>query len=72
MIPGHDKLFTSWYAGGFMGVDFSDPAAPAEFAHFVADGTSTWDAQWYRGKAYVGDTARGLDILQIQGLNKKG
>jgi hypothetical protein len=68
VIPGHDKLVTSWYAGGFMAVDFSDPTAPAEFAHFLGEGTSTWDAQWYRGKAYVGDTARGLDILKIKGL----
>ena len=70
VIPGHDKLVTSWYAGGFMGVDFTDAGAPSEFAHFVAEGTSTWDAQWYRGKAYIGDTARGLDILQIKGLRK--
>lgn len=68
VIPGHDKLVTSWYAGGFMAVDFSDPTAPSEFAHFLGEGTSTWDAQWYRGKAYVGDTARGLDILKIKGL----
>jgi hypothetical protein len=70
VIPGHDKLVTSWYAGGLMGVDFSDPSAPSEFAHFIAEGTSTWDAQWYRGNVYVGDTARGLDILKIKGLSK--
>ncbi len=71
VIPGQDKLVTSWYGAGFMGVDFSDPNTPTEFAHFVAEGTSTWDAQWYRGNAYVGDSSRGLDILKIDGLTKK-
>lgn len=69
VIPGHDKLVTSWYAGGFMAVDFADPASPQEFAHFLGGG-STWDAQWYRGLAYVGDTSRGLDILELSDITK--
>lgn len=71
VIPGikRDALVTAWYSAGTMVVDFSDPSAPEEFAHYVpADGTSTWDAKWYRGKAYVGDTSRGLDIFRIKGL----
>jgi hypothetical protein len=71
VIPGIDRdaLVTSWYAAGTMVVDFSDPTAPTEFGHYLhTDGTSTWDAKWYRGNAYVGDTARGLDIFRIKGL----
>jgi hypothetical protein len=70
VIPGTDKnvLVTAWYAGGLMAVDFSDPSAPEEIAHFLGEGTSTWDAQFYRGNVYVGDTGRGLDILRIKGL----
>ena len=71
VIPGikRDALVTAWYSAGTMVVDFSEPAAPKEFAHYVhASGTSTWDAKWYRGKAYVGDSNRGLDVFSIKGL----
>lgn len=70
-IPGieRDALVTAWYAGGFMVVDFSDPEAPVEFGHYLpASGTSTWDAKWYRGNAFVGDGSRGLDVYSIKGL----
>jgi hypothetical protein len=63
-----DALVTAWYAGGFMVVDFTDPAAPVEFGHYLPEGTSTWDAKWYRGKAYVGDSSRGLDVYSVTGL----
>jgi hypothetical protein len=64
-----DLLVTAWYAGGLMAVDFSDPANPTEFAHYlVASGTSTWDAKWYRGHAYVGDGSRGLDVFELKGI----
>ncbi|HYI46195.1 MAG TPA: hypothetical protein VE174_12130 [Actinomycetota bacterium] len=63
-----DALVTAWYAGGFMVVDFTDPAAPVEFGHYVPEETSTWDAKWYRGKAYVGDGSRGLDVYSVKGL----
>jgi len=64
-----DLLVTAWYAGGLMAVDFSDPENPTEFAHYlVASGTSTWDTKWYRGRAFVGDTNRGLDIFELKGI----
>lgn len=74
VIPGtkKDVLVTAWYAGGLMAVDFSDPGSPREIAHFIGDGTSTWDAQFYRGNVYVGDTGRGVDILRIRGLPPRG
>ena len=70
VIPGIDKdaLVTAWYSAGFMVVDFSDPAAPVEHGYYLPEGTNTWDAKWYRGKAYVGDSGRGLDVYEISGL----
>ena len=69
VIPGKDVLVTAWYNAGVMAVDFSDPSAPKELAHYkVASGTSTWDAKWYRGRIMVGDGTRGLDVYQIKGL----
>lgn len=70
VIPRIERnaLVTAWYAGGFMVVDFTDPAAPVEFGHYLPESTSTWDAKWYRGKAYVGDGSRGLDVYSVKGL----
>ncbi|HEV3473370.1 MAG TPA: hypothetical protein VG408_09265 [Actinomycetota bacterium] len=70
VIPGieRDALVTAWYSAGFMVVDFSDPQNPEEFGHYLADGTNTWDAKWYRGKAFVGDSGRGLDVYEVSGL----
>lgn len=65
-----DILVSAWYAGGLMAVDFSDPTAPVEHGYFLGEGTSTWDAQWYRGKVFVGDGGRGLDILEITDLKR--
>lgn len=63
-----DVLVTAWYSAGLMAVDFSDPGDPKEMAYFLGDGTNTWDAQYYKGEVYVGDSGRGLDILKIKGL----
>jgi hypothetical protein len=71
VIPGikSDALVSAWYSAGVTVVDFSEPNSPEELAHYVpASGTSTWDAKWYRGKAYVGDSSRGLDIYSIKDL----
>lgn len=66
-----DVLVSAWYGGGVMAVDFSDPAAPKEIAHYVVEsGTSTWHANWYRGGVFVGDGTRGLDVYEIKGLGK--
>lgn len=69
VVPGRDVLVTSWYSAGTMAVDFSDPAAPKEIAHYVVEsGTSTWDAKYRKGYVFVGDTTRGLDVYKIKGL----
>jgi hypothetical protein len=70
VVPGieRDALVTAWYSAGFMVVDFSDPSAPTEFGHYLAPGTNTWDAKWYRGTAFVGDSGRGLDAYKVSGL----
>ncbi len=70
VVPKHDVVVTAWYAGGVMAIDFSDPSNPVELAHYlIGSGTSTWDANWQRGYAFVGDGSRGLDIYKIDGLS---
>lgn len=67
-----DVLVSAWYGGGVMAVDFTDPAAPEELAYYqVASGTSTWHANWYRGRVWVGDGTRGLDVYEIKGLGRR-
>ena len=70
VVPGiaRDALVTAWYSAGFMVVDFSDPSAPTELGHYLAESTNTWDAKWYRGRAFVGDSGRGLDVYEVSGL----
>ena len=69
VVPGRDVLVSSWYSAGVMAVDFRDPGAPEEIAHYqVESGTSTWDAKYRKGYVFVGDTSRGLDVYKIKGL----
>jgi hypothetical protein len=69
VVPGRNVLVSSWYSAGAMAVDFSDPSAPEEIAHYrVESGTSTWDAKYRKGYVFVGDTTRGLDVYKIKGL----
>ncbi|HEY7875217.1 MAG TPA: hypothetical protein VIG64_08850, partial [Actinomycetota bacterium] len=63
-------LVTAWYSAGVMVVDYTDPSAPEEFAHYVPAGTNTWDAGWHKGHVYVGDSGRGLDVYKIDGIPK--
>ncbi|HEX9824458.1 MAG TPA: hypothetical protein VGB51_08730 [Actinomycetota bacterium] len=68
VVTGRDVIVTAWYNAGVMAIDFSDPAAPAELAHYLPSGTNTWDAKWHDGYVYVGDSGRGLDVYEIEGL----
>lgn len=70
VVPDTDRdvLVTAWYGAGFMVVDFTDPSAPEELGHYVPGSTSTWDANFRDGLAYVGDGNRGLDIYRIDEL----
>ena len=68
VVAGRDVIVTAWYNAGVMAIDFTDPANPTELAHYLPAGTNTWDAKWHRGHVYVGDSGRGLDVYEIDGL----
>jgi hypothetical protein len=71
VIPMKDRnvLVMAWYTGGINVIDFTDPAAPREIAHYWHFGdpteelpgqqaaSDTWSAYWYNGFIYV----NGLD-----------
>ena len=70
-----DVVVTAWYAGGLSAVDFTDPAAPREIAHYQPDmldparRSHYWSAYWYRDHVYATNTfeteRRSLDVYAI-------
>lgn len=70
-----DVLITSWYAGGVSAIDFTDPAAPAEIAHYQPDLGDPerrghfWSAYWYRGHVFATNTFESgrlsFDVLTV-------
>ncbi len=66
LIEDRDLLVMSWYTGGTVIVDFTNPMAAKQVAHFRPEGSvNTWESRYYNGHVYTGDTARGMDILKI-------
>ena len=66
-LPGTRLLAAAWYRGGMNVVDWSDPDAPAEVAHFRTERTNYWSAYWHRGRIYA-NGRRGLDVFSVRGL----
>lgn len=72
-IPGRDVMVQSWYQGGIVVFDFTDPANPVEIAYHdrgpisderLATGGS-WSIYWYNGVIVNSEIARGLDIFEL-------
>jgi hypothetical protein len=62
---GRDLLAMAFYGAGVGLIDFSDPASPRLLDQF-ADGTDTWEVQYYNGYLFTGDLARGMDVLTFE------
>jgi hypothetical protein len=72
-IPGTYTLVTSWYAAGMNVIDWSDPSAPVEVAHYMGTGediTNYWSAYWYDGRIWANDRVKGLDVFEVKGLKE--
>ena len=67
-VPGTYKMVLSWYNSGMNVIDFSDPAAPKEIAHYTAPEVDYWSTYFYAGRVFASDTGRGLDVLEVKGL----
>lgn len=66
VLHGRDLFVLGWYSAGTVLVDFSDPTAPVAVDHWRADGdTNTWEARFWDGHVFTGDTVRGMDILRL-------
>jgi hypothetical protein len=67
-VDGRYILVMSWYAGGTSVIDFTNPSAPIEIAHYDATtggAADTWSSYWYNGKIYANDIVRGLDVFRL-------
>ena len=71
-IPGTSLMVGVWYSGGLNVIDWSNPAAPRELAHYrttgasyaAGDVTNYWSGYWHNGRIYANDRVRGLDVLK--------
>ena len=72
-IPGRDIMVQSWYQGGILIFDFTDPANPIEIAYHDRGPISedrlevggSWSIYWYNGVIVNSEIARGLDIFEL-------
>ena len=75
IIPavGRDLMVQSWYQGGVLVMDFTDPANPYEIAWFDRGALDppalggSWSAYWYNGYIYSSDITLGLDVFKLTG-----
>jgi hypothetical protein len=71
-IPGTAIMVAVWYSGGLNIIDWTDPMAPREIAHYRTDGdsypdgdvTNYWSGYWHDGRIYANDRVRGFDALR--------
>jgi hypothetical protein len=67
-VPGTDLLISSWFAGGTLVHDISDPLRPKQLAHYQpADGVA-YTAHYYGGYVVTNDMHRGFEVLDIPEL----
>lgn len=71
-IPGTRMLVAAWYAGGTSVVDLANPSTPEEVAFFLPERAEAWSSYWYRGRIYVNDISRGLDVIELTGVRSNG
>ena len=60
-------VFFGSYNAGLQVVDYTDRRNPKRIGQYIAEGTTAWGAQYYKGVIYVGDMTRGLDVFRFTG-----
>lgn len=55
----------SWYGQGTRFLDVRDPYNPRQIAYYRPDGGSSFVPMLYEDLVYVGDSARGIDIIRL-------
>jgi hypothetical protein len=55
----------SWYEQGTRFLDISNPAKPIQIAYWRPEGAVSFAPYWHKGRAYVADLRRGVEILSL-------
>ena len=64
-IPDSRLLVSAWYEGGTMVLDLEDPSAATEVAYYQPEDAYAMSSYWYRGRIYVADFYRGVEVLKL-------
>ena len=72
-VPGRDIMVQSWYQGGILIFDWTDPSNPVEIAYHDRGPVNpnrmemggSWSVYWYNGLIVSSEIARGLDIFEL-------
>ena len=74
--PSRYVAVSAYYSGGLAAVEFSDPANPTEYAHYLPQvagrNPDMWSAYWYNNRVYTNEqaTKHGISMFEIAGLGK--
>jgi hypothetical protein len=55
----------AFYEQGVRILDSSDPADIRQVGYFRETDSNTWAAYWHKGKVFVADFGRGIDVLEV-------
>lgn len=55
----------SWYEQGTRFLDITDPANPIQVAYWRPEGAVSFAPYWHRGRVFLADLARGVEILGL-------
>lgn len=67
-VPGTDILISSWFAGGTLVHDISNPLQPRQLAQYQPQGGVAYTAHYYGGYVVTNDMRRGFEVLDIPEL----
>ncbi len=65
LIEDRPMMAIGLYTAGTALIDFTDPQNVVEVDLYTQPGTNTWEARYYNGHVYTGDTGRGMEILRL-------
>ncbi|MCO1580856.1 hypothetical protein M8C13_34380 [Crossiella sp. SN42] len=62
----HDRVVAySFYGQGTRFLDVSDPARPFQIAYYRPEAAVSFSPYWHKGRAYIADIARGVEIVKL-------
>ena len=64
---GDGVFANAFYEQGVRFLDVSNPRRIRQIGWYRPPDSQTWAAYWHRGRVYVADVARGVDVLRFRG-----